>query len=56
VVYGLYEISIFLVAYVEKKRIARLKAEGLWDEDMDDDDVTEDELAGEPEPDDPKDP
>lgn len=51
VVYGLYEISIFLVAYVEKKRIARLKAEGLWDEDMEDDDVTDDELADEPEPD-----
>ena len=33
VVYGLYEISIFLVARVEKKRIADLKAEGLWDED-----------------------
>ena len=33
VVYGLYEVSIFLVARVEKKRIAALKAEGLWDED-----------------------
>ncbi|WP_340252066.1 twin-arginine translocase subunit TatC [Roseobacter sp. HKCC-CH-9208] len=32
-VYGLYEISIFLVAMVEKKRKVRLKAEGLWDED-----------------------
>jgi sec-independent protein translocase protein TatC len=32
-VYGLYEISIFLVAMVEKKRKERLKAEGLWDED-----------------------
>ncbi len=31
-VYGLYEISIFLVAMVEKKRKERLKAEGLWDE------------------------
>lgn len=34
VVYGLYEISIFLVARVEKKREARLRAEGVWfDED-----------------------
>ncbi|MCV2875143.1 twin-arginine translocase subunit TatC [Rhodobacteraceae bacterium XHP0102] len=32
-VYGLYEISIFLVMLVEKKREERLKAEGLWDED-----------------------
>ncbi len=32
-VYGLYEISIFLVAMVEKKRKERLKAEGRWDED-----------------------
>lgn len=32
-VYGLYEISIFLVAMVEKKRKERLQAEGLWDED-----------------------
>ena len=32
-VYGLYEISIFLVAMVEKKRKERLKSEGLWDED-----------------------
>lgn len=33
VVYGLYEISIFLVARVEKKRLARLRAEGILDED-----------------------
>ncbi len=38
VVYGLYEISIFLVARVEKKRKERLMAEGLWDEDIDGDD------------------
>jgi sec-independent protein translocase protein TatC len=40
VVYGLYEISIFLVARVEKKREADLRAQGLWFEeepDMDDD-------------------
>jgi sec-independent protein translocase protein TatC len=33
VVYGLYEISIFLVAYVEKKRTAELRAAGVLDED-----------------------
>ncbi|MGB0660054.1 MAG: twin-arginine translocase subunit TatC [Mangrovicoccus sp.] len=34
VVYGLYEISIFLVGRVEKQREAELRAEGLWvDED-----------------------
>ena len=35
VVYGLYEISIFLVRYVERKREAQLRAEGLWFEDED---------------------
>ncbi|MGR3291522.1 MAG: twin-arginine translocase subunit TatC [Paracoccaceae bacterium] len=35
VVYGLYEISIQLVARVEKKRKDRLRAEGLLDEDED---------------------
>ncbi|MEZ5769334.1 MAG: twin-arginine translocase subunit TatC [Paracoccaceae bacterium] len=35
VVYGLYELSIFLVARVEKQREARLRAEGLWFEDED---------------------
>ena len=38
VVYGLYEISIFLVRRVEAKREAKLRAEGLWfDEDEDED-------------------
>ncbi|MBK5926218.1 twin-arginine translocase subunit TatC [Rhodobaculum claviforme] len=32
-VYGLYEVSIFLVRRVEKKRNAALRAEGLLDED-----------------------
>ncbi|WP_417587519.1 twin-arginine translocase subunit TatC [Pararhodobacter oceanensis] len=32
-VYGLYEVSVILVGRVEKKRIAQLKADGLWDED-----------------------
>ncbi len=33
VVYGLYEISIQLVARVERKREAKLRAEGLWFDD-----------------------
>ena len=33
VVYGLYEISIFLVARVEKKRVEELRREGILDED-----------------------
>lgn len=33
VVYGLYELSIQLVARVEQKRKEKLKAEGLWFED-----------------------
>lgn len=36
VVYGLYEVSIFLVGRVEKKREAKLRAEGFYDEDEDD--------------------
>ena len=35
VVYGLYEISIFLVRRVENKREAKLRAEGFYDEDDD---------------------
>ncbi len=44
VVYGLYEISIRLVAMVEKKRLDELRREGLLD---DDDPVFEDELERE---------
>ena len=36
VVYGLYEISIFLVRMVERKREKELRAAGLWDEDLED--------------------
>ncbi|WP_158968430.1 twin-arginine translocase subunit TatC [Chachezhania sediminis] len=43
VVYGLYEISIFLVKRVEKKEEARLRAEGYFE----DDDLGEDPLAAE---------
>ncbi len=38
VVYGLYEVSIFLVRRIERQREARLRAEGLWVEDEDGDD------------------
>ena len=34
VVYGLYEISIWLVQGVEKRRIQKMKDEGLWDEEL----------------------
>jgi len=34
VVYGLYEISIQLVARVERQREAKLRADGLWDDDI----------------------
>ena len=41
VVYGLYEISIQLVGRVERKREAKLRAEGLWVEDEEEDDIAE---------------
>lgn len=44
VVYGLYELSIFLVARVEKQREARLRAEGLW---FDEDEETDTPAAAE---------
>lgn len=46
VVYGLYEMSIFLVRRVETKREAKLREEGVWFEDDEEeaDDVAEDEL------------
>jgi sec-independent protein translocase protein TatC len=34
-VYPLYEVSIFLIRRIEKRREADLRAEGLWDEDDD---------------------
>ncbi|MFV0493073.1 MAG: twin-arginine translocase subunit TatC [Pseudorhodobacter sp.] len=47
VVFGLYEISIFLVRRVETKREAELRAQGLWvdDEDYEEDDSGEDTPA-----------
>ena len=38
VVYGLYEVSIFLVSRVEKKREQKLREEGFYDEEDDFDD------------------
>jgi sec-independent protein translocase protein TatC len=38
-VYGLYEVSIFLVRYVEKKRNQRLREEGILDEGEELDDI-----------------
>jgi sec-independent protein translocase protein TatC len=32
-VYPLYEVSIFLIRRIEKRREAELRAEGLWDEE-----------------------
>jgi len=49
VVYGLYEISIHLVARVERKREEKLRAEGLW---FDDDEEDEGELDAHPDEDD----
>jgi sec-independent protein translocase protein TatC len=42
-VYPLYELSIFLVARVEKRREADLRAQGLW---FDDEEEQADEEAG----------
>ncbi|QYK40221.1 MAG: twin-arginine translocase subunit TatC [Paracoccaceae bacterium] len=45
VVFGLYEISIFLVSGIERRREARLRAEGLW-VDPEPDDETPDVPKG----------
>jgi sec-independent protein translocase protein TatC len=44
VVYGLYEVSIFLVARVERKREAELREQGLW---FDDEEEADDPLMKE---------
>jgi sec-independent protein translocase protein TatC len=44
VVYGLYEVSIFLVRRVEKKREKELRAQGLWDEDDEEPDLESDPM------------
>lgn len=41
-VYPLYEVSIFLVRMVERRREAELRAAGLWDEEGDDPDTLKD--------------
>jgi sec-independent protein translocase protein TatC len=49
VVYGLYEVSIQLVSWVEKKREAELRAQGLWfdeEEAADADEAEADEGKG----------
>lgn len=43
VVYGLYEISIWLVQGVENRRIQKMKDEGLWDEELHGDAGTDEE-------------
>jgi sec-independent protein translocase protein TatC len=49
VVFGLYEVSIWLVRRVETKREADLRAQGLWfeDDDNDEDDLDDDPMAAE---------
>ena len=39
-IYPLYELSIFLIRRIEKKREAELRAEGLWVDDVEDEDST----------------
>ena len=46
VVYGLYEISIFLVKRVETKREAKLRAEGYYDDEEPDDSTSTDIETG----------
>lgn len=47
VVYGLYEISIFLVARVERKREEQLRADGYYDDEEAADDAMMDEFDAE---------
>ena len=47
VVYGLYEVSIFLVARVDDKREKQLRADGFYDEDEDDFEAMADEMERE---------
>ncbi|NKB28772.1 MAG: twin-arginine translocase subunit TatC [Rhodobacteraceae bacterium] len=57
VVFGLYEISIHLVAYVERKRLKQLREDGVLGEDEglwgdEDDDLADEAADEEPEPED----
>ena len=47
VVYGLYEVSIQLVTWVEKKREAELRAQGLWFDEEEAEDAAEAEASEE---------
>jgi sec-independent protein translocase protein TatC len=47
VVYGLYELSIWLVRRVETKREAQLRAEGYYDEEEEFDEAVQDEEVAE---------
>ncbi len=47
VVFGLYELSIWLVKWVEIKREKSLKEQGLWDEDIHGEGGFEDEVGAE---------
>ncbi|MGB7244682.1 MAG: twin-arginine translocase subunit TatC [Sulfitobacter sp.] len=49
VVYGLYEVSIFLVRRVERQREAKLRAEGLWFDEEETDEGEDVDLLDEPE-------
>jgi sec-independent protein translocase protein TatC len=40
-VYPLYEVSIFLIRRIEKRREAELRAEGLWDDETEGEDTPE---------------
>ncbi|CUI01962.1 twin-arginine translocase subunit TatC [Leisingera aquaemixtae] len=55
VVYGLYEISIFLVAHVEKKREEKLRADGYYDDEDEMDAHPDDPMMAEFEAEDGKD-
>ncbi|UWQ23499.1 twin-arginine translocase subunit TatC [Leisingera aquaemixtae] len=55
VVYGLYEISIFLVAHVEKKREEKLRADGYYDDEDEMDAHPDDPVMAEFEAEDGKD-
>ncbi|NIZ09231.1 twin-arginine translocase subunit TatC [Pseudooceanicola sp. HF7] len=54
VVYGLYEISIWLVRRVERKRDARLREEGYFDDEEEADDLDLPAAAAPRDPEDPK--
>ena len=50
VIYGLYEVSIFLVRRVQQKREAELREQGLWFEDEEDETASEETSTDETAP------